>query len=98
MRIAVLGSLQVDEGRTTLSPRDRVVLLALASRPGVEVSIDGLGATLWGDDPPDTWQKVVQGCIVRLRKALGPDAIQTAGHGYRLMLHRDEMDLSLIHI
>lgn len=92
MRIAVLGSLQVDEGRTTLSPRDRVVLLALASRPGAEVSVDTLAEALWGEDLPDTWHKVVQGCIVRLRKALGAEAIQTAGHGYRLRVHRDDMD------
>ena len=92
MRLAVLGSLQVDEGRTTLSPRDRVVLLALATRPGSEVSIDSLAQTLWGEDLPGTWLKVVQGCVVRLRKALGADAILTAGHGYRLMLHHDEMD------
>ena len=92
MRLAVLGSLQVDEGRTTLSPRDRVVLLALATRPGSEVSIDSLAQTLWGEEPPGTWLKIVQGCVVRLRKALGPDAISTAGHGYRLMLHHDEMD------
>ena len=92
MRIAVLGSLQVDEGRTTLSPRDRVVLLALASRPGAEMSVDTLAEAVWGDDLPDTWHKVVQGCIVRLRKALGAEAIQTAGHGYRLRVRRDDMD------
>ncbi|MFW5473912.1 BTAD domain-containing putative transcriptional regulator [Knoellia sp. CPCC 206450] len=92
MRIAVLGSLQVDEGRTTLSPRDRMVLLALTSRPGTEVSVDTLAEVLWGDDLPDTWHKVVQGCIVRLRKVLGAEAIQTAGHGYRLRVHRDDLD------
>ena len=30
-----------------------------------------------GQDLPETWAKVVQGCIVRLRKALGAEAIQT---------------------
>ncbi|MDT0213284.1 BTAD domain-containing putative transcriptional regulator [Rothia sp. ARF10] len=92
MRIALLGSLQVDEGRTALSPRDRVVLLALASRPGVELSTETLAETLWGEDLPDSWQKVVQGCISRLRKALGPEAVETTAHGYRLVLHRDDLD------
>jgi len=92
MRIALLGSLQVDEGRTALSPRDRVVLLALASRPGAELSTETLAETLWGEDLPDSWQKVVQGCISRLRKALGPEAVETTGHGYRLVLHRDDLD------
>jgi DNA-binding SARP family transcriptional activator/WD40 repeat protein len=92
MRIALLGSLQVNDGRTTLGPRDRVILQALAARPGTELSPDALAETLWGDDVPETWQKVVQGCIVRLRKALGPEAIQTSPQGYRLVVHQDEVD------
>ncbi|CAN7328223.1 nSTAND1 domain-containing NTPase [Knoellia sp. LjRoot47] len=92
MRIALLGSLQVDDGQTPLSPRDRVILLALASRPGSELSTQALAETLWGDHLPDSWQKVVQGCISRLRKALGPESVQTTAHGYRLTLHREEMD------
>ncbi|MEO6411694.1 MAG: BTAD domain-containing putative transcriptional regulator [Pedococcus sp.] len=92
MRIALLGSLQVNDGRTTLGPRDRVILQALATRPGAELSAEALAETLWGEDLPETWQKVVQGCIVRLRKALGAEAIQTSPHGYRLDLHKDEVD------
>lgn len=92
MRIALLGSLQVDDGRTALSPRDRVVLLALASRPGAELSTDTLAETLWGEHVPDSAHKVVQGCISRLRKTLGPETVETTAHGYRLTLHRDEMD------
>jgi hypothetical protein len=34
MGIAVLGPLEVDEGRVHLGSRDRVVLAALASCPG----------------------------------------------------------------
>jgi DNA-binding SARP family transcriptional activator/WD40 repeat protein len=92
MRIALLGTLQVNDGRTTLGPRDRVILQALATRPGTELSPEALAETLWGEDLPETWQKVVQGCIVRLRKALGAEAIQTSPHGYRLDLHQDEVD------
>ncbi|KRF27438.1 BTAD domain-containing putative transcriptional regulator [Phycicoccus sp. Soil802] len=92
MRIALLGSLQVNEGRTTLGPRDRIILQALATRPGTELSAEALAETLWGEDLPETWPKIVQGCIVRLRKALGADAIQTSPHGYRLDLHQDEVD------
>ncbi|KRF23908.1 BTAD domain-containing putative transcriptional regulator [Phycicoccus sp. Soil803] len=92
MRIALLGTLQVNDGRTTLGPRDRIILQALATRPGTELSAEALAETLWGEDLPETWQKVVQGCIVRLRKALGAEAIQTSPHGYRLDLHQDEVD------
>jgi DNA-binding SARP family transcriptional activator/WD40 repeat protein/energy-coupling factor transporter ATP-binding protein EcfA2 len=92
MRIALLGSLQVDDGRTTLGPRDRLVLQALACRPGSVLSTEALAETLWGEDEPETWQKVVQGCIVRLRKALGAEAILTSPNGYRLVMHQDELD------
>jgi DNA-binding SARP family transcriptional activator/WD40 repeat protein len=92
VRIALLGSLEVDGGRTTLGKRDRVVLQALAVRPGVDVSPEALADCLWGEHVPETWHKVIQGCIVRLRKACGADAIQTSPHGYRLLMHRDEVD------
>ena len=40
-----------------------------------------------------TWPKALQGCISRLRKALGPQAIQTDTGGYRLLVPPDEVDL-----
>jgi DNA-binding SARP family transcriptional activator/WD40 repeat protein/energy-coupling factor transporter ATP-binding protein EcfA2 len=92
VRIAVLGSLEVDEGRTVLGPRDRVVLQALAARPGAELRPEALADALWGELLPDTWQKVIQGCIVRLRKALGADSIRTSPRGYRLVMHEDDVD------
>ncbi|MGZ8736673.1 MAG: nSTAND1 domain-containing NTPase [Nocardioides sp.] len=92
MGIAVLGPLTVDEVAGQLRHQDRVVLTALAVRPGDVVSADQLADALWGDDPPDTWGKVVQGCVMRLRKALGPAAIETTPLGYRLTLAPDEVD------
>ena len=35
---------------------------------------------------------MVQGCIVRLRKALGSEAIETTPRGYRLRVHVDHLD------
>lgn len=92
MRVAVLGPLEVDEGRILLAPRDQVVLEALAARPGETVRAEALAEALWGDRLPASWPKVVQGCVSRLRKALGPAAIVTSGAGYRLALHRDDVD------
>ncbi|WP_161988528.1 BTAD domain-containing putative transcriptional regulator [Pedococcus bigeumensis] len=92
MRIAVLGPLEVDEGRILLAPRDQVVLEALAARPGETVRAEALGEALWGEDLPASWPKVVQGCVSRLRKALGTTAIVTSGTGYRLAMHRDDID------
>lgn len=92
MGIAILGPLTVDGLTVPLRHHDRVVLTVLAVRPGNAVSADRLADALWGDGPPDTWSKVVQGCVVRLRKVLGPDTIETTPQGYRLTLPADEID------
>ena len=52
MRIAFLGPLVIDGGTGKLGPRDRVVLAALAVRPGETRTADGLADALWGDHPP----------------------------------------------
>jgi DNA-binding SARP family transcriptional activator len=75
--IAVLGPLSVDDNGAALGPRDRVVLAALALHPGEAVSAERLADALWGETPPPSWPKVVQGCVVRLRKSLGARAIAT---------------------
>jgi DNA-binding SARP family transcriptional activator/WD40 repeat protein len=90
--IALLGPLAVDDGGKAFSPRDRVVLAVLALRPGEVVSAERLADALWGERPPVSWPKVVQGCVVRLRKTLGPATIQTAQQGYRLVVHADDVD------
>lgn len=89
--IAVLGPVRVED-REALGPRDRVVLAALALRRGEAASAEQLADALWGEQPPASWAKVVQGCVVRLRKRLGPAAIVTDPEGYRLVLPVDEVD------
>ena len=54
------------------------MLEVLALRPGEVVSAERLADALWGDVPPPSWNKVVQGCVVRLRKVLGVEAIETS--------------------
>ena len=95
MRVSVLGPVQVDGGGLPLGPRDRVALALLVLRRGTPVRSDLIADVLWGDGPPPSAAKVVQGCIVRLRKALGPNAILTTEAGYRLDLHRDEIDIAV---
>jgi DNA-binding SARP family transcriptional activator len=58
----------------------------------VGVTVDGLSEAIWGEHVPASAAKVVQGCIVRLRRALGTGAIERSSGGYRLVLHRDEAD------
>lgn len=95
MGIAVLGPLEVDGHPNGLGPRDRVVLSALVVRACDPVSTEGLADALWGDRLPASWSKVVQGCVVRLRKRLGSAAIESGSFGYRLALSDDELDLRL---
>ena len=90
--IGVLGPLIVGGEPSPLGHRDRVVLEVLAVRLGEVVSAEQLADALWGEQPPPTWSKVVQGCVVRLRKALGPQAIETLPDGYRLAVPANEVD------
>ena len=91
MGINVLGPLTVD-GPGRLGPHDRVVLQALATRLGQPVSADELVDAVWGDHPPPSAAKNLQSCVVRLRKILGTDAIETSPHGYVLTLPPDHID------
>ena len=90
-RLRVLGPLEVDGAAAELGPRDRVVVSALALRPGERVDAEVLAEALWGEEPPASAAKVVQGCVSRLRKALGADAIETVDGGYRV--RSDELDI-----
>ena len=92
MGIAVLGPLDVDGPSAGLGARDRVVLAALAMGPRRALSAEQLADAVWGDAPPASWRKNLQGCIARLRRVLGPDAIATTPHGYRLALAPDDVD------
>jgi WD40 repeat protein/DNA-binding SARP family transcriptional activator len=92
MGVAVLGPLEVDGQPNDLSPRDRVVLSALVVGAGEAVATETLADALWAEELPRSWPKVLQGCVVRLRKRLGRAAIESVGTGYRLALADDELD------
>jgi DNA-binding SARP family transcriptional activator/WD40 repeat protein len=91
MGVTVLGTVTVN-GTARISPRDRVVLEALAAHLGHAVSADQLADAMWGDTPPPSWSKILQGCIVRLRKELGPGGVRTTPQGYALHLPEDDVD------
>jgi WD40 repeat protein/DNA-binding SARP family transcriptional activator len=92
VRIAVLGPLRIDGIPPRITTKDRVVLEALSMRVGESVSVDWLIDALWGDAPPPSAGKNLQGCIVRLRKALGSQTIETTTSGYRLALSATDVD------
>jgi DNA-binding SARP family transcriptional activator len=90
--IDVLGPLSIAGALKTLGRRDRVVVAALTVHPGEVVSAEQLADVLWGEQLPPSWSKIVQGCVVRLRKVLGTHAIETVPLGYRLAVPLDEID------
>ncbi len=92
MRIAVLGPLTVDGESRSLAPRERAVLATLVVRRDEVVSPEVLAGVLWGEDIPASWTKVVQGCVVRLRKLLGGGAIETRSRGYTLAIATEDID------
>ena len=87
----MLGPLECDSGGS-FGRRDRAVLTVLAMYVGRSISADQLADALWGDNPPATSHKALQGCVVRLRKALGANAIETSAQGYRLTITADDID------
>ena len=91
MGIRVLGPLTVD-GSGELGRRDRVVLASLATSPGHPVSADQLSDALWGERPPASAGKILQGCVVRIRRVLGREAVRTSPQGYALNLSAEDVD------
>ena len=91
--IALLGPLSLNGDSAALAPRDRVVLAVLAIHPGQVVNAERLADALWGEHPPASWNKVVPGCILRLRRQLGTEAIETTPYGYRLTIAADQVDV-----
>ena len=92
MAIGVLGPLTVEGSEATINRRDRAVLQALAASHGEVLSADQLADAVWGDHPPASWRKNLQGCVMRLRRLLGDEAIETLPQGYRLAVGRDDVD------
>ncbi len=98
MLFRVLGPLEVDVGNGPASlggPKQRAVLAHLVLRANQLVSAETLIDQVWGEEPPEKARNVVQTYISHLRKALGPDRIQSHGPGYRLRLDPSELDATL---
>ena len=77
---AVADDAELDLG----PPKSRLVLAALALNHGEPVPVPRLVDLVWGEDPPGTAAKILQGYVSRLRKELGAGAIATVGAAYRL--------------
>lgn len=89
--IGLLGPTEV-AGDGSLSPRDRVILSALCVQPGQSVPAEVLADALWGEVPPKSWVKIVQGSVMRLRRTIGSSMIETTAGGYRIVLPAGQLD------
>jgi DNA-binding SARP family transcriptional activator len=96
LEFRVLGPVEaVVEGRLVPLPaaKPRALLaLLLLSRNRV-VSTADLIDELWGERPPETAAKALQGYVSQLRKALGAERLLTKPRGYCLSVGDDELDL-----
>jgi predicted ATPase/DNA-binding SARP family transcriptional activator len=96
----LLGRLEVDANGIDLTParkQHRALLTLLLLHEGEVVATDDLVAALWGDRPPETAHKAIQGHISALRKTLGAGRIETRPPGYLLRLaEEDELDIGRV--
>jgi DNA-binding NarL/FixJ family response regulator/DNA-binding SARP family transcriptional activator len=94
----ILGPLEVvDEGEPVALGRlkERLVLAVLLLHANELVARERLIDELWGESPPPTARKAVNGYVSQLRKALtrnGSDPITTVDGGYRIELDLGKLD------
>jgi DNA-binding SARP family transcriptional activator len=95
MEFRVLGSLEVvdRDGPVALgAPKQRALLAVLLVHRGEAVSSDRLIDEIWGERPPASANKIVQGYVSNLRKALGDGRLVTEGRGYVLQVEPGQVD------
>ncbi|TML82337.1 MAG: AfsR/SARP family transcriptional regulator, partial [Actinobacteria bacterium] len=88
--LRLLGPLEFD-GVALPGGKPRALLARLGLDAGRVVAADTLVGALWGERPPPSAHKVLQAHVSTLRKALGPDAIQTRSPGYVLRAARTDL-------
>jgi YVTN family beta-propeller protein len=96
MEFRVLGSLEVvdHDGPVALgAPKQQALLAVLLLHRGEPVSSDRLIDEIWGEQPPASANKLVQGYVSNLRKLLGDPRLVTQGRGYLLRVEPGETDV-----
>ncbi len=96
MEFRILGPLEVTQDGRALelgATKQQTLLAVLLLHAGEIVSPTRLMTELWGEEPPSTAAKGIQGYVSSLRRILGPDAIATRTHGYVLTPEYLDADL-----
>jgi DNA-binding SARP family transcriptional activator len=86
VRVGVIGPVVVDAGEawTPSRQKERTLIAALVCARPTPLSTDQLADVLWGDRLPANPAKAVQNHVLRIRHALGTDAIRTVHGAYTL--------------
>jgi YVTN family beta-propeller protein len=96
MEFLILGPLEVRNGGHTFrlsAAKQRALLGVLLLHANEAVSTSRLVDELWGERPPATAEKLIQGYVHALRKELGNDVLETQPPGYRLSVEPRALDL-----
>ncbi|WP_336084243.1 AfsR/SARP family transcriptional regulator [Nocardia sp. SSK8] len=98
--VGVLGVIAVRRDgslRALPGARARLLLTALAVRPGRARSAQALVEEVWGEQPPRAPMNALHTQISRLRALLPEGALEIGPAGYRLTLPEDAVDLTAAH-
>ena len=99
IEFAILGPLEARaEGEPVPlgGPKQRALLALLLLDAGRVIAIDRLVDALWAGDPPATAVASLQNFVGQLRKALGPDVIETRPPGYLVQLGPEQLDVARV--
>ena len=96
----ILGPFEVsdDSGREIRLPagRERTLMAVMVLRRGEVVSVDALVDALWGEHPPSTAAKAVQGYVSHIRRLVGQSGadgmLVTQAPGYVLRVPDGQVD------
>src|SRR6266508_4526459 len=97
MDFQLLGPLDVLDGNAPVrfaAGKQRALLALLLLNANRTVARDRIIDDLWGDDLPESAQKMVQIHVSQLRKALPEPRLRTRAPGYVLEVRDDELDLA----
>ena len=96
MEFKLLGPLEASDGPTTVTlagRKQRALLARLLLDANRTVATDRLVDDLWGEDVPESAQKMVQIYVSQLRKVLPKDMLRTRPPGYAIEIDPAAIDL-----
>lgn len=96
IRVRVLGPVEITGMDAGLGPKQRLLLGALAIRPG-GLSTDELADLLWADEPaPENPRAALQIHVSKLRRPLASigGSVRYQGDGYALIMDRRRLDVA----